>query len=39
MTDSSDKKVGLLAVRIPLLILAALAIMLIIGILIYKVAA
>jgi hypothetical protein len=38
MTDSSDKKAGLLAVRIPLLILAALATMLIIGILIYKVA-
>jgi hypothetical protein len=38
MADSSDKKAGLLAVRIPLLIVAALAIMLIIGILIYKVA-
>ena len=38
MTDSSDKKVGLLAVRIPILIVAALVAMLLIGILIYKVA-
>ena len=38
MTDSSDKKVGLLAVRLPLLIVAALAVMLIIGILVFKVA-
>jgi hypothetical protein len=38
MTDSSNKKVGLTAVRIPALVLAALLAMLIIGILIYKVA-
>jgi hypothetical protein len=38
MAQSSDKKIGLVAVRIPLLIVAALAIMLIMGILIYKLA-
>lgn len=38
MADSSDKKIGLLAVRIPILIVAALVLMLVIGILIYKVA-
>jgi hypothetical protein len=38
MADSEDKKAGLTAVRIPALIIAALLVMLLIGVLIYKVA-
>jgi len=38
MADSEDKKAGLTAARIPALILAALLVMLLIGIVIYKVA-
>ena len=38
MKESSDKKAGQTAVRIPALIIVALLIMLLIGILIYQVA-
>jgi hypothetical protein len=38
MADSEQKKAGLTAVRIPALILTALVVMLLIGIVIYKVA-
>jgi F0F1-type ATP synthase assembly protein I len=38
MADSEDKKAAQTAVRIPALVVAALLVMLLIGILIYKVA-
>jgi len=38
MADSSDKKAGLTALRIPAVIAVTLLLMLVIGILIYKVA-